>query len=311
MRKLRVLFLSLLILCLGTISYAQPIGTLRPNATVNVFNASAISVTCSGVYAISTNSAYTITWSTAFAVSPNSIQIELQASNNNISFFTISTSTSTTGEGKTIGTGARFVRVCVTSTVVGSGSGMTVTVNMLPGGAGAASSILETAYEVSATAVRTYLVDSNGDEAVFSVSALTDAELRATPVAMNLTQVNSQAVVVNGCADDTKVKTVLVDDSVSGHSQIVALDGSKVITICGYEFSAAGAGDLTLEFGTGSNCGTGTSTRTILVANAAGWGDKNSNTGVPALEKSAAGAAMCINTSTSVRWAGSVTYIQQ
>jgi len=46
--------------------------------------------------------------------------------------------------------------------------------------------------------------------------------------------------------------------SVAGTTQLVPLATGKAIYICGYDISAAAGSTLQLVYGTGSNCGTGT-----------------------------------------------------
>ena len=64
--------------------------------------------------------------------------------------------------------------------------------------------------------------------------------------------------------------------SVAGTTQLVPLATGKAIYICGYDISAAAGSTLQLVYGTGSNCGTGTtndvisakSIRTVMLSQA-------------------------------------------
>lgn len=91
----------------------------------------------------------------------------------------------------------------------------------------------------------------------------------------------------------------------SGSLQIVAASGSTIIRICHVSIAASVATNITLQYGTGSNCGTGTNPLT---------GAYNNVTQV-ALDlfgtlRTPASQALCIVSSASVTAGGVVTYAQ-
>lgn len=92
-------------------------------------------------------------------------------------------------------------------------------------------------------------------------------------------------------------------------TQLVALSSGKKIYVTAWNVIAAGTGNFTLVYGTGTNCGTGTTALTgayPLIAQAGiTVGD---GTGIVLIIP--AGRALCAVTSTSVQFSGSVSYAQ-
>ena len=72
---------------------------------------------------------------------------------------------------------------------------------------------------------------------------------------------------------------------------------------------AGGTGNITFEYGTGSNCGTGTTTLTGAYPLTAQNGIAKGN-GLGAVLKVPSGNALCILTSAAVQMSGSVSYMQ-
>ena len=73
-------------------------------------------------------SSFTVRWQTIFAVAPTAINVSLQGAMADVDaeYKDIDTSTTVTGEAKTVANvQARFLRVRVNSSTVGSGSGFT------------------------------------------------------------------------------------------------------------------------------------------------------------------------------------------
>jgi hypothetical protein len=76
-------------------------------------------------------SGYTVRWQTLFAVAPTAINVSLQGAMADVDaeYKDIDTSTNVNGEAKTVdGVQARFLRLRVNSSTVGSGSGFTAKV---------------------------------------------------------------------------------------------------------------------------------------------------------------------------------------
>jgi hypothetical protein len=95
--------------------------------------------------------------------------------------------------------------------------------------------------------------------------------------------------------------------SASGNTQIVALSGTTNIYLCHMDFAASAASNFSLTYGTGSNCGTGTTTLTGVYQNVVTYSSPWDAVGpiiVPA------GKALCINFVGTVTAGGFVTYAQ-
>jgi hypothetical protein len=74
------------------------------------------------------SSNFTVRWQTLFAVAPTAINVSLQGAMSDVDseYKDIDTSTNTAGEARTVtGVQARFLRLRVNSSTVGSGSGFT------------------------------------------------------------------------------------------------------------------------------------------------------------------------------------------
>ena len=96
-----------------------------------------------------------------------------------------------------------------------------------------------------------------------------------------------------------------VTASGSGLVQIVPLTSGKVVRICHLDFAASTTSNFTIEYGTATNCGTGTTaisgTYQGVIAFAADYGEKSALT-------APSGNAVCLNFVTSVTVGGFVTY---
>ncbi|MEY4427850.1 MAG: hypothetical protein RLZZ182_539 [Pseudomonadota bacterium] len=103
--------------------------------------------------------------------------------------------------------------------------------------------------------------------------------------------------------------TVAVNVSTATTTQLVALSGSTQIYVTGLAVIAGGTGNITLVYGTGSACGTGTTSLSgaiPLIANA-GF---TLGSGLGPVVVVPAGQALCITTSAAVQMSGFVTYTQ-
>jgi hypothetical protein len=103
--------------------------------------------------------------------------------------------------------------------------------------------------------------------------------------------------------------TVAINVSTATTTQLVALSGTTKIYVTGLAVIAGGTGNITLVYGTGSACGTGTTSLSgaiPLVANA-GF---TLGSGLGAVLMVPAGQALCITTSAAVQMSGFVTYAQ-
>lgn len=93
----------------------------------------------------------------------------------------------------------------------------------------------------------------------------------------------------------------------SGSLQIVALSGSTVIRVCSIMLASDTVTNITLQYGTGSNCGTGTTAISGPIPNVL----QLTNNWMPqAAPRTAASNAFCINSSATATIGGTVTYAQ-
>ena len=101
------------------------------------------------------------------------------------------------------------------------------------------------------------------------------------------------------------IQSAAISISGSGLTQIVAASGAKVITICHLSVLANASTNITIEYGTGSNCGSGTTVVSGAYQAAFGIALDSLNVALPASQ------ALCLNSSASVTAGGLVTFVQQ
>jgi hypothetical protein len=92
-------------------------------------------------------------------------------------------------------------------------------------------------------------------------------------------------------------------------TQIVALSSSKKIYVSSFDVIAGGTGNITFVYGTGSNCGTGTTSLTGAYNLTAQAGIAKGN-GLGAVLVVPASNALCVTTSAAVQMSGSIAYTQ-
>lgn len=144
--------------------------------------------------------------------------------------------------------------------------------------------------------------DING-RAIVTGQGPAGSALAGNPVVGGV-EVSGNAGVQIGCDN-----TVDINDSTSGDLQLVALVAAKTIYVCGYNVVAAGPVSVQLEYGTGTNCGTG---KTVM----AGPYPLGAQSGVsdPAPiwrgMKTASANELCINLNAAVQVGGVVYYTQ-
>lgn len=120
-------------------------------------------------------------------------------------------------------------------------------------------------------------------------------------------------VFVGGIAGGNRQQLILCDSSAvistasSGSAQLVALTSGQTTYVCSYNWMANGTVNVKLVYGTGTNCGTGSTdltgaynhtTQTGIAVTSPSW------TGI----KTAASNALCINLSAAVQVSGVVMY---
>lgn len=107
----------------------------------------------------------------------------------------------------------------------------------------------------------------------------------------------------------TCTNSVVVNVTAAATTQLVALQASQVIRVCSFSVSMSAAGTAQFVYGTGSNCGTGTTNLTGVVTLATGtpWGLSAPEGG--SLFRTASANALCLAAVTG-NVTGFVTYAQ-
>jgi hypothetical protein len=100
-----------------------------------------------------------------------------------------------------------------------------------------------------------------------------------------------------------------INVSTATTTQIVALSSGKSIYVSGWDIVVAAADNITLEYGTGTNCGTGTTALTGAY-NFAANGGLATGSGLGVLFKLPASNALCVVTGAAVQASGRVSYAQ-
>lgn len=127
--------------------------------------------------------------------------------------------------------------------------------------------------------------------------------------AVNVSQVGGLSVAYNPCADPSKLTWLNLNaTAASGSTEHVAVNGSDRIYLCGYSLHLGGAGEVTIQFGSGSTCGSNTSNIRTIPAGAAADGEALDLL-TPA--RSDTGRALCTNRSASTTLEGGFFYVRE
>lgn len=116
---------------------------------------------------------------------------------------------------------------------------------------------------------------------------------------------NSAGMVLPPAAD----ASAAINVSTATTTQLVALSSGKKIYVSAIDVIAAGTGNITFVYGTGSNCGTGTTSLTGAYNLTAQAGISKGN-GLGAVLVVPASNALCVTTSAAVQMSGAVAYAQ-
>ena len=103
--------------------------------------------------------------------------------------------------------------------------------------------------------------------------------------------------------------SVVYDASTSGSTQLVALVSAQKVRVCGFVIFSAGTANVKLTSGTGTACATGLTSQTPAFQLTAQTGASYGN-GVGVVFDTAAGEALCINSSAAIAVQALVTYTQ-
>jgi len=112
-------------------------------------------------------------------------------------------------------------------------------------------------------------------------------------------------------------KSVVFNSTTAATTELVALSAGQVIYVCGYSLTIQGVAttpaSIKFVYGTGSNCGTGTTnlTGTLTGSTVAGSAIAvNAGSGLGTVFRTTAGQALCMTTATVTLKAGHVFYTQ-
>lgn len=125
----------------------------------------------------------------------------------------------------------------------------------------------------------------------------------------NTNSVGTTACPVVGAAC-TQPASAVISIATNTTTQIVALSSGKLIYVYNFNVISGGTGNFSLVYGTGSNCGTGTTALTGVYPLTAQSGLAPSGGGIPLFTVPASNA-LCEVDSASVQMSGSVGYVQQ
>lgn len=103
--------------------------------------------------------------------------------------------------------------------------------------------------------------------------------------------------------------SIPINISTATTTQLVALVSGKTIFVTSWDVISGGTGNFTLVYGTGTNCGTGTTSLTGPYPLTAQAGiSKGDGMGIVILVPQ--GNALCATTSAAVQYSGAVSYAQ-
>lgn len=111
------------------------------------------------------------------------------------------------------------------------------------------------------------------------------------------------------CSDHARLSTAAISTTTNGNVEVVALNGSDLIYVCGVSIVETAAQSVQLIYGTGTACATGETDLTGPYALAANGGFLFPNAGVPHFIVPA-GNAFCIETNGTGQTSGHVTYVR-
>lgn len=119
-----------------------------------------------------------------------------------------------------------------------------------------------------------------------------------------------QALLNSLAASPPAVASVAINVTTATTTQLVALSAGNAIYVSHFDFMATLADNVTLEYGTGTNCATGTTPLTGAYPASANGGISAGNGGAT-IAFVPAGNALCIVTSAATQLSGLVSYVQQ
>lgn len=103
--------------------------------------------------------------------------------------------------------------------------------------------------------------------------------------------------------------SVAISQASAATVQIVALASGQKIYVTSFNVMSAGTGNFSLVYGTGTNCGTGTTALTGAYPLIAQSGISTGN-GLGTILFVPSGNALCVTSSAAVQMSGSLSYVQ-
>lgn len=112
------------------------------------------------------------------------------------------------------------------------------------------------------------------------------------------------------CGDWSRLTSAAINTAAAGNVEVVALNGSDLIYVCGYSIVVDAAVDVQFIYGTGTACATGETDITGIWGLAANGGITQANGGAIQFGAVPAGNALCIENSAAVQVSGHVAYVR-
>lgn len=107
-------------------------------------------------------------------------------------------------------------------------------------------------------------------------------------------------------------KSVAISTAAAATTQLIALNGTNIVRVCGFTLNGAGATTVKIQYGTGALCATGTTDLTGAMTLAAGTNISVANGGISGEQfRTIAGQAVCLVNSAAVQVSGWMTYQQR
>lgn len=152
--------------------------------------------------------------------------------------------------------------------------------------------------------------DGMGNVSIGGWSCISSAGVLSTCAAMGVAQeiIGSSLYDVAYYCD----QSIPISNAAAATTQLIALSGTKKIRVCSFLMNGAGATTVKLQYGTGSNCGTGTTDLTGAMTLAAGTNIGAGAGGTSAeILRTPNGQALCLVNSVAVQVSGFLTFQQR
>jgi hypothetical protein len=158
-------------------------------------------------------------------------------------------------------------------------------------------------------------VDANGSaiaqlrQMVIDLAAST-GHLASLVAGVDIDTIGGNAVVYDPCLDPSKVLvTNILATAASGSTELIAVSGSTRVYLCGWQLQGGAAGDITLNFGSGTTCGS--NTKAIASTQVVNAGEGSLHPANKTFDRSVAARALCVNRSASMTLRGFVSTVQE